>query len=80
MGFTPPTNNDQWAKDKGLKKWCNDHQIWFDRNLGECPEHTKEREKTELAKARESRELGKQALDSLGLQFKEKKKHWWSKQ
>ena len=77
--FEPPVNDDQWARNKGLKKWCTDHKIWYDRNLDECPEHRKEREKAELTKARGNQELGKQALASLNLRFKEKKKHWWSK-
>ena len=67
MSFTLPVNDDRWARDKDIKTWCNDHKIWYDRHLDECPEHKKEREAREFMKQGERHQQVQQILDLLDI-------------
>ncbi len=71
-------NDDQWARDKGIKRWCGKHKIEYDPMIG-CPEHLKEEEAEKLAKKQALQVQGKQALEQFDLKFIRKKRWPWSK-
>ena len=79
-------DNSQWALNKGLKRWCQEHQVFYDTRTG-CPECLKRQRQEEKERRKKAKEARKKTWDENAAktvwpdgrppELGKKKKRWW---